>query len=187
MSTDLLTKSIDSPFRFTGGCCGSHEPPHAFHTSVLHASRGCYLHDCHWRAFIPLARGTPAHGRAGTGWASAGARARKIWVIPRNWEPPRFPCVAPIPGRRGSPRGPSGEPLGAHNFHLEPDSSKKPKCAVKIVREHRTFGGHQAIPRKPPASGPPLWIRTYHNLTPEALNPVWGSLWDLHGAKENSQ
>ena len=38
--------------------------------------------------------------------------------IPYNCEPPRSPYVAFMPGRRGSPRGPSGETLGAHTFYL---------------------------------------------------------------------
>ena len=48
--------------------------------------------------------------------------------IPYNCEPPRSPYVEPTPGRRGSPRGPSGEPLGAHKFYFCPKKYPKTQC-----------------------------------------------------------
>ena len=42
----------------------------------------------------------------------------KIIYVCQNCEPLRSTYLAPMPGHWGSPRGPSGELLGAHTFHL---------------------------------------------------------------------
>ena len=42
----------------------------------------------------------------------------KIIYICQSCEPLRSPYLAPMPGHWGSPRGPSGELLGAHTFYL---------------------------------------------------------------------
>ena len=69
-------------------------------------------------------------GRRWRGLGRAGTIVR-ICVC-QNCEPPRSLCVARMPGRRGSPRGPSGETLGGHNFHFELDSAKKPNVRFYI-------------------------------------------------------
>ena len=55
--------------------------------------------------------------------AGGGGRPGRTYILliiysPEKCEPPRSPYVGPMPGRRGSPRGPSGETLGAHSFYL---------------------------------------------------------------------
>ena len=83
--------------------------------------------------------GGPPASAGGRGWGAPWAyiytRVLLIIYSPEKCEPPRSPYVGPMPGRRGSPRGPSGETLGAHNSYLSATQLVViPMCTAPTLR-----------------------------------------------------